>query len=257
MFENLIVQQQNGVWDVTINRPKVLNALNGAVIQELTAVVNQATDQQARVMILRGAGEKAFVAGADIAAMQSLTIQQAYAFAQRGQKLTTALEDAPFVTIAVVQGFALGGGCELAMACDLIIASSQAKFGQPEVDLGLVAGFGGTQRLVKRVGPAIAMDMLCAGRKITGEEAFQLGLVSHVTPTDKLEEAVQKTVQGILKAGPYAVRESKRLVNNALNMPLKEGLAAEASTFASCFGSPEAKEGLSAFLEKRSARFSW
>lgn len=256
-YETLTVHQEPGVTWLTINRPKVLNALNPRVLGELTEAID-ATVKAAgsRVLVLSGAGDKAFIAGADIAAMQSMTPGEALHFARIGQNLTAALEAAPFITIAKVQGFALGGGCEVAMACDIIIAAEQARFGQPEVDLGLIPGFGGTQRLVKRVGMAVAMDMLCAGRKLTGLEALQLGLASQVAPLENLDTAVQNTVKKILKAAPGALAETKRLAKQSLEMPLGSGLASEATAFAACFAGAEAKEGTSAFLEKRPASFS-
>ncbi len=257
MSENLLIDKKNGYWDVTINRPKVLNALNPSVIAELTDVVAAARkDVALRALVLRGAGDKAFVAGADIAAMREMAPEQALMFGRKGQELTLALEDAPFITIAVVQGFALGGGCELAMACDVVIASTAAKFGQPETDLGLIAGFGGTQRLVKRVGMPVAMDMLCCGRKINGTEAFQLGLAARVAAPEQLEAEVESTLKGILRAAPGANSETKRLIHDAMEMPLRAGLAAEATGFATRFAGTEAKEGISAFLEKRKAQFS-
>lgn len=256
-METLLVEKKTSHWDVTINRPKVLNALNQQVIEELTAVVaDAAKDAGVRALVLRGAGDKAFVAGADIAAMREMNAQDALKFARKGQALTTALESAPFVTIAVVHGFALGGGCELAMACDVVLATTAARFGQPEVDLGLIAGFGGTQRLVKRVGPAVAMDILCCGRKISGEEAVRFGLAAQVVAPGEETAALEKMLAGVNKAGPHALRETKRLVREAMDMPLAVGLSSEAASFAACFAGDEAKEGLGAFLEKRKAGFS-
>lgn len=257
MSEHLQIEKKTGYWDVTINRPKVLNALNPTVIAELSDVVAAARKEtDLRALVLRGAGDKAFVAGADIAAMQEMTPEQALMFGRKGQELTLALEDASFITIAVVQGFALGGGCELAMACDVVIASTAAKFGQPETDLGLIAGFGGTQRLVKRVGLPVAMDMLCCGRKLSGTEAFQLGLAARVAAPEQLETEVEATLKGILRAAPGANSETKRLIREAMDMPLRAGLASEATGFATRFAGVEAKEGITAFLEKRKAKFS-
>ena len=257
-FEHIILEKTGPVARITINRPDVLNALSLKVLEELDTAIHQhlATDSELRVLVLAGAGEKAFVAGADIAEMAEMGPEQAVYFSRRGQSVTRALETLPIVTIARVQGFALGGGCELAMACDIVIASKKAKFGQPEVNLGLIAGFGGTQRLVQRVGLTKAMDMLCAGRNMTAEEALQAGLVARVAEVDQLDTEVNLCVKGVLRAGPMAVAETKRLVRDSFSMSLDAGLGAEASTFGSKFSQSETREGLRAFLEKRSASFS-
>lgn len=243
---------------ITINRPKVLNALNVEVIEELEEALAAEIDPvETRVVVLEGAGSKAFVAGADIAQMTELNGEHAIQFSQHGQVLTRMLETLPFVTIAKVQGFALGGGCELALACDLIIAGESAKFGLPEVNLGLIPGFGGTQRLAHRVGLPVALDMvLCGrGRTLSGAEAVQLGLVSRLVADERLDEEVQKAVSAICQAGPSAVQEAKRLVRDSYAMGLEAGLASEASSFANCFGREEAREGMTAFLEKRAPNF--
>ncbi|SMF13721.1 enoyl-CoA hydratase/isomerase family protein [Pseudobacteriovorax antillogorgiicola] len=256
-YENLEVSIEEGVTYATINRPKVLNALNEAVIRDLLELIDQTVFPSAsRVLVLSGSGDKAFVAGADISAMGKMSSDEILQFTRMGQELTKALEAAPFVTVASVQGFALGGGCELAMACDITIASENALFGQPEVDLGLIPGFGGTQRLARRVGLPMALDILVGGRKLKGQEAFQVGLVSRVVPQEELEDAVDSTIEAILKASPTAIQETKRLTRESLEMPLAQGLASEATTFAQCFQGHEAKEGISAFLEKRKASFS-
>ena len=256
-YETLLTQREGGVATVTINRPKVLNALSQQVIEELHRVLDdQSFTRDLRVMILAGAGEKSFVAGADIAAMRGLTPHEAAEFARLGQSLSLRLEASPFITIAKVQGCALGGGCELAMSCDIVIAAEKALFGQPEVDLGLIPGFGGTQRLARRVGLPLALEVLCGGRKLNGREAQQLGLVSQVTTAEDLDAYVQNLVKNICKAAPRAVAETKRLARSSMEQPLVHGLAAEASSFATCFAGSEALEGLSAFLEKRPARFT-
>jgi len=256
-YKTLIVTEDHGVCRVQINRPAQLNALNQDVLSELADIVMSLNPTETRALVIEGSKPKAFVAGADIAAMQELTPGEARDFARHGQMVTKALETSPFVTIAKVQGFALGGGCELAMACDLIIAGESARFGQPEVNLGLTAAFGGTQRLVRRVGLPVALDLLLCGkaRTLSGQEAWQLGLVSRVVPDDKLEEEVQKVLRGILSAGPSAVAETKRLTRDAYNMSLDAGLSAEAHAFAACFAGDEAQEGIGAFLEKRSPGF--
>jgi enoyl-CoA hydratase len=258
-YETLEVKFEEQVARVKINRPQALNALNAKVLEELEQVIFQDMDPETtRVIVLEGAGDKAFVAGADIAGMRDMSPAQARDFARMGQMLTKALETLPQVTIAKVQGFALGGGCELAMACDLIIAGKNAKFGQPEVNLGIIPGFGGTQRLVRRVGMHVAMDMLLCGRarSLSGTEAHQLGLVSRVVDDDKLEDEVGKAIRGVLSAGPQAVAETKRLAREAYAMSLDAGLNAEANTFAACFGEEEAQEGIAAFLDKRTPSFA-
>jgi enoyl-CoA hydratase len=243
---------------VTINRPDALNALNIEVLEEIEEALLEDFDaDEHRAIIFEGAGEKAFVAGADIAGMKSMTPEDAIEFAQLGQSVGNIIGTLPCVTIAKVRGFALGGGCELAMACDLIVAGKSARFGQPEVNLGLVAGFGGTQRLVKRVGLHLAMDMLLTGRgrTLTGEEAFQVGLASRVVDDDKLDAEIDKIVDALVKTGPMAVAETKRLVRDAQHMSLDAGLGAEAAAFALCFARGESKEGIDAFLAKRSPKF--
>jgi enoyl-CoA hydratase len=243
---------------ITINRPDALNALNETVLEEIEEALLENLDaDQHRVIIFEGAGEKAFVAGADIAGMKEMTPDHAHEFAQLGQSIGNIIATLPVVTIAKVRGFALGGGCELAMACDMIVVGKSARFGQPEVNLGLVAGFGGTQRLVKRVGLHLAMDMLLTGRgrMISGEEAFQVGLASRVVDDDKLDAEIDKIVDAIVKTGPMAVAETKRLVRDAQHMSLDAGLAAEAAAFALCFSRDESKEGIDAFLSKRTPKF--
>lgn len=256
-FENIsLTIDDQGVASLTIERPDSLNALNEAIISELHKAIDFLSQSKARVVVLAGAGDKAFVAGADIKSMNQMTAQQALRFARAGQAMTMALEKMPQITIAKVQGFALGGGCELAMACDIVVAAKRAKFAQPEVGLGLIPGFGGTQRLARRVGLPVALDMLCANRTLTGEEAAALGLVSRVVEKEQLDSEVNLVIKGILKSAPIALAETKRLTRASLQTPLDTGLAAEAYAFGACFAGTEASEGTSAFLEKRSAKFS-
>ncbi len=257
-YNNITLQVADGVALLTINRPDALNALNEDVLFELEDAIYSklATEPRIRVMVLAGAGEKAFIAGADIGAMAKMDAAAALRFARRGQALTRGLESLPFITIAKVQGFALGGGCEFAMACDIVVASTKAKFGQPEVNLGIIAGFGGTQRLLQRVGMAVGLDMLCAGRNLSGEEAAQLGLIARVVPPEQLDAEINLVIKGVLRAGPTAVAETKRLARESYGMALDAGLGAEATAFAARFGQEEAREGLQAFLEKRRASFS-
>lgn len=258
-YATLQVAYEEPVCRITIHRPEQLNALSAQVLEEIESVLFGGMDPVAtRVVVLEGSGQKAFVAGADIAGMQGLNAAEARDFARHGQMLTKALETLTQVTVAKVQGFALGGGCELAMACDIVVAGRSAKFGQPEVNLGIIPGFGGTQRLVRRVGLHVALDMLLTGRgrTLSGTEAHQLGLVSRVVEDDKLEDEVQKVIRGLLGAGPQAIAETKRLAREAYNMSLDAGLNAEANAFAACFSGEEAQEGIQAFLEKRNPTFS-
>jgi len=255
--ETLLVEAKAAVLQITINRPDALNALNHQVLTELTAVFSAAAAAlEVRAIVLQGAGEKAFVAGADVKQMSAMTPAQSLEFARLGQGLTMLMAALPQPIIAKVQGFALGSGCELAMACDLVVASTRAKFGQPEVGLGLIAGFGGTQRLVRRVGLTLGLDILCAGRNLSGEEAAAAGLVARVVPPEELDGEVNKVLKGILRAAPHAVAESKRLARQAYDMTLAAGLSAEATAFAACFSGAEAREGMQAFVEKRSASFA-
>ncbi len=238
------VSKEEAVTRVTIRRPDRLNALDPEVLEGLLEAVTEATGDGTRVMVVAGAGDKAFVAGADIKSMADFTPRQALEFSRTGHKLVLALADAPFVSIARVQGFALGGGCELAMACDLIIASEQATFGQPEVGLGLIPGFGGTQMLAARVGLSVAMDLLVTGRKISGRDAAALGLVSRVTAHDRLDEEVENAVQGVLEGDRDAIREARRLLKQSLHMPFEQGLSSEAASFANCFDRESSGQGL-------------
>ncbi|MCX6118206.1 MAG: enoyl-CoA hydratase-related protein [Proteobacteria bacterium] len=243
---------------ITIHRPDALNALNADVLEELEeALLEEIDPVDHRVIVIEGSGDKAFVAGADISEMKEMACDDAQEFAHLGQSITAILGSVPQVVIAKVKGFALGGGCELAMACDLVVAGKSAKFGQPEVNLGLIAGFGGTQRLARRVGLPIALDMLLTGkgRTLTAEEALQFGLVSRVVDDDKLEAEIDRIVDAISKTGPEAVAQTKRLTRESLYTPLDIGLGGEAAQFALCFAREESKEGISAFLSKRTPNF--
>lgn len=257
-FETIRVKSSGPRFTITIHRPEAMNALNATVLEEIEEALLEDLDPlEHRVVVIEGAGDKAFVAGADIASMQNLTAEEALEFAQMGQSVTAILESLPQVVIAKVKGFALGGGCELAMACDMVVAGKSAKFGQPEVNLGLIPGFGGTQRLARRVGLPLALDMLLTGRgrTLSGEEAFHVGLVSRVVEDDKLDAEIDRIVDAVVKTGPQAVENTKRLARDSLMMPLDSGLNAEAAAFALCFTRQESKEGISAFLAKRTPNF--
>jgi len=246
------------VAEVEINRPEALNALNEAVLDELTSFVDS-LGEKTRVVLLTGSGEKAFVAGADIGAMQKMTTSEAKAFSKKGHNLMQKMETADQIFIACVDGFALGGGCELALACDIIQATEKAKFGQPEVHLGLIPGFGGTQRLARRIGFSQAMDMLLSGRHISGKQAEIQGLVSQAfDDRQAMMDDTKRMIRGILKGGPKAVAATKKAIRfqTLNNTSYIDGLAEEERVFSECFGNGEGAEGMSAFLEKRSASFS-
>jgi enoyl-CoA hydratase len=241
---------------VTIDRPKALNALDAQTLTELKAAfesIPSSGPDAARAVILVGGGEKAFVAGADIAAMRGLDAVTAARFAGFGQSVLDGIEAFPAPVIAAVNGFALGGGCELAMACDLVLASKTAVFGQPEVKLGVIPGFGGTQRLVRRVGSMRARELVYTGRMVKADEAVQLGLALRVVEGSVFDAALE-LAQSIAAQGPVAVRLCKRAVLDA-DADLKPGLAAERNLFGLCFATADQKEGMGAFLEKRPAAF--
>lgn len=256
-YQTIEVETRGPALYITINRPKVLNALNERVLAEIGHALVYHVGEELRVVVIQSAGETSFVAGADISPMADMSPEQALAFARQGQSVSQTLERLPQVTIARVQGFALGGGCELAMACDLVVAADTASFGQPEVNLGLIPGFGGTQRLVDRIGMPRALDMiLCGkGRRMNAAEALGAGLVSRVVAKDKLDAEIESMIKAIEEASPYAVGEAKKLCREARHMSLEAGLQAEAWAFASCFSHPDHSEGIEAFLEKRKAAF--
>lgn len=241
---------------LTVNRPKALNAINRDVLVGLAAALDQIdNDPEIRAAILTGAGDKAFVAGADIAAMQSLTAVEAEQFAGFGQAIFNRIASCRVPMIAAVQGFALGGGCELAMATDLVFAGPRARFGQPEVKLGVIPGFGGTQRLVRRVGMSAALDLCLTGRMVKAEEAVRMGLASRITGDDVLADAIA-AAETIATLGPVAVRLCKRAIHENADSDLTSAQAAERTLFGLCFATQDQTEGMSAFLEKRPATFT-
>ena len=258
-YETLLVSDDGPVRVVTINRPDVLNALNEQVIAELTTVVEGvAADAKGadgvRGLLLTGTG-KAFVAGADIAAMADMQPPAALAFAGRGHALGEMLAALPVPTLAAVNGFALGGGCELALACDFIYASEKAKFGQPEVNLGVIPGFGGTQRMLRRVGMARALELCMTGEMIRADEALRIGLVNRVVAPDELLAAATTTLKTIATKGPLAVAKVKEVIHRGANLPLPEAGDLEEAAFASLFSTEDQSEGMAAFLAKRAAAF--
>ncbi|UYG06530.1 enoyl-CoA hydratase-related protein [Halomonas sp. M4R1S46] len=257
MSEQLIEMQDNaGVVRLTINRPKALNALNSEVIAGLeTVLVELEARDDLRAVLITGAGEKSFVAGADIAEMKDKTPEQARAFAGQALRTIKRLETLPVPVVALVNGFCLGGGCELALACDWAVASDNAVFGQPEALLGVIPGFGGTQRLPRRVGPAMALDLVTTGRKIDAHEALRIGLVNRVMPQAELEDYAGELTRQLGGNGPQAVRGAKQAVHDGMDQDLDSALALETSLFALCFAGEEQKEGMAAFVEKRQPNF--
>jgi len=255
-YENLIVEEAEGLAIVTINRPKVLNALNTRTIEELEAAFTEVGQNEAiRAVVLTGAGEKSFVAGADISELQRLGPLSAQAAARKGQHLTRLIESLGKPVIAAVNGFALGGGCELAMACTLRIASEKAKFGQPEVKLGLIPGYGGTQRLARLVGSGRALELILAGEPIPAEEALRIGLVNRVVPGERLMEEARSLGKKIAALAPVAVRLGMEAVYGGSGLTLDEALEWEAALFGLVYATEDAGEGMKAFLEKRPAEF--
>jgi enoyl-CoA hydratase len=255
-YETILFEQADGIAILTLNRPDKLNALNGRLLAELKGVLDGLSrDASARTLILTGAG-KAFAAGADIPAMSEMSTTMARAFADEGHAIGAALESLPFPCIAAVNGFALGGGCELAMACDFIYASENAKFGQPEVNLGIIPGFGGTQRLARRVGISHARELCCTGEIIGAEEALRIGLVNQVCSAVDLLPRVQKVARTIVSRGPLAVAQCKRVLARGADLPLERANELEIQAFSALFGTSDQHEGMRAFIEKRPAKFT-
>ena len=253
-YENIQVAREGSIAILTVNRPKSLNALNGKTLREMTQAVRELADQS-RALILTGAGDKAFVAGADIAEMAPMTPWSAREFSELGHVLTALLEDIPCATIAAVNGYALGVGLELAVACDMIFASENAKLGLPEVTLGVTPGFGGTQRLVRLVGKLRAKEIIFTGEMVDAQTACRIGLVNEVVPQAQLLAHCKKVAAKIAERGPLAIARAKRLVERGYDMPLRAANRQEAETFALLFDPQDRAEGMKAFLEKRPARF--
>jgi len=248
------LSREGEVCTVTIDRPEALNALNSKVLVELEMVLDSlAEDEQCKVVIVTGAGDKSFVAGADIAEMKDMGADEAHIFGSTGNRVFRKLERLPQPTIAAVNGFALGGGCELALACDMRIAAQNARFGEPEVSLGIIPGFGGTQRMPRLIGVSRAMELILTGRMIDAEEALALGLVDRVVPADHLREECLKVARAIAGNGPQAVRLAKQAIRDGLDLSLEEGCARETALFAQSFGE-EQRERMTAFLERRSRK---
>jgi enoyl-CoA hydratase len=246
-----------GVFLLTINRPKQLNSLSPQVLGEIArALVHLNRGGEARALLVTGAGERAFVAGADIGAMNAMSGMDGREFALEGHAALRAFELAPFPVIALVNGFALGGGCELALACDWIVASDNAVFGQPEVNLGIVPGFGGTQRLARLVGKAMALELICTGRQIKADEALRIGLVNHVVPAAQLRDKGLELARMAAAKAPLAVKMAKHLVQRGQDLDLANANAMEADVFGLLFSTDDRREGIEAFLGKRPAKFA-
>lgn len=242
------VEGQVGI--ITINRPKALNALNSAVLDELDATIDGVDLDAVRCLILTGAGEKSFVAGADIAEMSTLTKEEGEAFGKKGNDIFRKIETLPIPVIAAVNGFALGGGCEISMSCDIRICSDNAVFGQPEVGLGITPGFGGTQRLARLVGPGMAKQMIYTARNIKADEAYRIGLVNAVYPQEELMPAAKKMAAGIAKNAPIAVRNCKKAINEGLDADMDQAIVIEEKLFGDCFETEDQKYGMAFFLDK-------
>ncbi|MEH6473364.1 MAG: enoyl-CoA hydratase-related protein [Halopseudomonas sp.] len=256
-FSNILIEQvRDGVYLLTINRPKVLNALNAQTLEEMNEAVSTViADKGARVLLITGSGEKAFVAGADIAHMSNLSPLEGKAFAEHGMHLFRRLETLGIPVVALVNGYALGGGCELAMSCDFILASDNAKFGQPEVNLGVTPGFGGTQRLTRLVGTSMAMELLVTGRNMSADEAMQRGLVNHVYPQPQLLDEGLKLASMIAGKSGTAIQLTKELVQRGQDLDLDNACIMESDLFGLSFSTPDRTEGMAAFLENRKPNF--
>jgi enoyl-CoA hydratase len=250
------LERDGGVAVVTINRPQALNALTSEVLTGLEAVFAElAGDADLRCVVLTGAGEKAFVAGADIGEMSDMGPRRARAFSARGHRVLDRIASLPVPVIAAINGFCLGGGCELSLACDIVYAASSAVFGQPEVKLGLIPGFGGTQRLARRIGPMRALELVTSGRMVDAAEAKAIGLCVDVYPAEALMKAVLGVARTIAKRAPVAVRVAKAVQAAGMEAPLAVGNAYEQEAFGNLFDTFDAREGMAAFVEKRRAAF--
>ena len=249
-MEFITYAQEGFVGVITINRPRALNALNSTVLKELDATLDAVDLDTTRCLVLTGAGEKSFVAGADIGEMSTLTKEEGEAFGKIGNDVFRKIETFPIPVIAAVNGFALGGGCEIAMSCDIRICSENAVFGQPEVGLGITPGFGGTQRLARLVSPGMAKQLIYTARNIKAPEAYRIGLVNAVYPSEELMPAAMKMAAGIAKQAPIAVRACKKAINEGLQVDMDEAIVIEEKLFGSCFETEDQVYGMAFFLDK-------
>ena len=255
-FKNVILEKEGKIAIVTINRPKALNALNSETLQDIDAVITELeNDSTIYAVVLTGAGEKAFVAGADISEMKDLNEEQGKEFGVLGNKVFRRLETLGKPVIAAISGFALGGGCELAMACDIRIASDRARFGQPEAGLGITPGFGGTQRLPRIVGLGKAKELIYTCAIIKADEALSIGLVNKVVPLENLMEEARAMANKIAENAPIAVKLCKDAIDRGMQVGMDEAIMVEAEDFGKCFASADQKEGMTAFMEKREKNF--
>ena len=255
-YETIISEMEENIAIIRFNRPKVLNAINPKVVEEMKdALEKVAANKAIKVLILTGEGDKAFVAGADIAAMRDFTPLEGRAFSRQGQDVLFQLEALAIPVIACVNGFALGGGIEIAMACDFIYAAVSAKFGQPEITLGIIPGFGGTQRLSRLVGKSLAKELCMTGVMINAQEAREIGLVNKVFPREALWEETMKVAKLLASKGRVSIRAVKDTINRGCDQNLRTGCYMESDAFGICMASEDAREGMGAFLEKRKAEF--
>lgn len=255
-YSTILFSKEAGIGTITINRPHCLNALNLATIEELSHAIDAvAADDEVKVVIITGADDKAFVAGGDISYMQELTAMEAREFSRVGQQVFRKLESLPKPVIAAVNGYCLGGGCELALACDFRIAAYKARFGQPEVGLGVTPGFGGTQRLGRLVGDGIAKQLLYTGDVIDSQEAMRIGLVNYVVSNDVLMDNVREIAKKIINKSQIAVSLCKLAINEGMQTDIDRAMTIEANVFGLCFSTADQKEGMKAFVDKRNPQF--
>jgi enoyl-CoA hydratase len=256
-YENILFEKEGAVGVLKINRPKSLNALNPATLRDIAACLEEVhQDQSIRCLVVTGEGDRAFIAGADISAMVSMSALEGKLFSALGLSVLRKLEELPIPVIAAVNGFALGGGTEFALACDLIIAADKAKFGQPEINLGVIPGFGGTQRLARRLGLPRARELIYSGDMIDAETGFRYGLVNKVVPAAELMSEVKAMANKLAAKPPIAIRQAKAAINAGIDMDLENGCRYENETFALTFATEDKVEGMKAFLEKREAKFT-
>jgi len=255
-YENLQVSCDSRIATLVVNRPQAMNALNQQTLAELNVAVEALdNDSSVDVIIITGAGEKAFIAGGDISVMPEFSLLDAHEFAKLGHAVMQRIEDCTKPVIAAINGFALGGGCELALSCDIRLAADTARFGQPEVALGIIPGFGGTQRLPRLIGKGLAMELILTGEMIDAEEACRIGLVNRVYPAAELLVKAHEMAAKIVSQGQYAVRLGKEAINNGMEMDLARANRYEAELFSRCFATEDQSEGMDAFLHKRPAKF--
>ncbi|MDD2587067.1 MAG: short-chain-enoyl-CoA hydratase [Syntrophomonadaceae bacterium] len=256
MYQNILLEKEDSIAILSINRPEAMNALNKDTLLDINAALNEVNDDpNVIVLIITGAGDKSFVAGADIAYMKDFSAGEARAFSMLGQDVFRVIESMEKPVIAAINGFALGGGCELAMSCDIRLATEKAKFGQPEVGLGITPGYGGTQRLPRLIGEGRAKELIYTSNIIGAEEAYRVGLVNHVYPAEVLMDEAKKLAKRIIRNAPVAVRYSKTQINNGMQVDIDTAMTIEADIFGLCFATVDQQEGMNAFVEKRKPEF--